>query len=52
MTALLWTLVALGAWNLLNLIVRMFCFEFSFRYVPSIAFGLWAGVLLWMGAHQ
>ena len=48
MTALLWTLAALGAWNALNLVARIVYGEPCYRYWPSIFFGAWAAILLVM----
>lgn len=44
---LLWCLVVIGAWNLLNAIARKFYDEPGvFRYSVSIVFGAWAAALL------
>lgn len=49
MSALLWTLVALGGWNAANLLARLWYGEGTQRYVWSIVAGAWAAALLWRG---
>jgi hypothetical protein len=47
MNTLLWTLVGVGSWNLLNLVARGWYGDSHFRYGWSIVLGVWAAVLLW-----
>lgn len=46
MNVLLWTLVVVGAWNLINLIARIFYEEPSYFYIWHIVLGFWAAFLL------
>ena len=50
-TTLLWTLVAIGAWNGLNLAVRIIINEPSLRYSWSVIIGAWAALALALGAR-
>lgn len=47
MNALLWTLVAVGGWNLLNAVARLLYRERqSYQHWPYIGLGFWAAYLL------
>lgn len=47
-TALLWTLVGIGAWNTLGMAARMLDRAPWWPYAGSALIGAWAGVILWL----
>lgn len=51
MTSLLWVLLTLGAWNLVNLVARAYYRQWSWQYAGSVIFGIWAAYLLLRGVY-
>ena len=45
----LWVVVAVGAWNLVNFVARVYYEEISYQYSWHIVSGIWAAVLLYTG---
>lgn len=50
MSALLWTLAVVGAWNLANMVLRIYFRAPWWPYLFSVLMGTWAAVLLVVGS--
>ena len=47
-TWLLWLLVVIGAWNAINIPLRIYYREKWWAYWFSVAVGMWAQLILWL----
>jgi hypothetical protein len=48
MTTFLWVIAIVGAWNFVNLLLRIYYGTLATTYYYHIVIGFWAAYLLWV----